>query len=103
MANLRRRYTIIDHEDSNTVEVGRGSWYVLQPAKNPADLAALYTIAENVEPELATQIRDLIAQIEAEPSRTLGTYGEECLQYVRHPSVLPFAQARLQAKEKQQQ
>lgn len=70
--------------------------YVLMPAKNPADLAALYTIADNVEPELAKDIRAHIAFIEAHPNRGLGSYGKECLPHVIHPQVAPFAQKRMQ-------
>jgi hypothetical protein len=95
MARLRRRFTIIDHEDVNSVEVGRA--YVLSPAKNPADLAALHTLAENVEPELAADIRAHIAEIEAVPHRTLGTFGHECLPHITHPKVVGFAQKRLDA------
>ena len=93
MANLRRRYRIIDHEDNNTEEVGLA--YVLSPAKNPADLAALYTLAENVEPELAKDIRDHIAMIERHPNRTLGSYGTECVPHITHPKVIEFAKTKL--------
>ncbi len=93
MARLRRRYTIIDHEDANASEVGRA--FVLSPAKNPADLAALYTLAENVEPELAADLRAFIAEIEAVPTRTLGSYGKACLPYITHAAVQSFAQRRL--------
>lgn len=93
MAKLRRRFTIIDHEDANSVEVGLA--YVLSPAKNPADLAALYTLAENVEPELRADILKHIALIEAVPTRTLGSYGKECLPYITHPKVVDFAQKKI--------
>lgn len=93
MARLRRRFRVIDHEDGNTEEVG--PVYVLSPAKNPADLAALHTLAENVEPELAKDIRDHIAMIEKHPDRTLGSYGQECLPHITHPKVIEFAQERL--------
>ncbi len=96
MAKLRRRYRIIDHEDNNTEEVGLA--YVLSPAKNPADLAALHTLAENVEPELAADIRAHIALIESHPERTLGSYGKECLPHVTHEKVRAFAQARLESE-----
>jgi hypothetical protein len=95
MAKFRRRFHIIDHEDANSVEVGK--CYVLQPAKNPADLAALYTLAENLEPELAQDIRDHIKLIEGFPNRTLGSYGSECLPHVTHPKVVDFAKTRLGA------
>ena len=93
MARFRRRYRIIDHEDGNTEEVG--TVYVLSPAKNPADLAALYTLAENVEPELAKDIRDHIALIEKHPDRGLGSYGTECLPHITHSKVIDFAQSKL--------
>ena len=93
MARFRNRYRIIDHEDGNTEEVGKA--YVLSPAKNPADLAALYTLAENVEPELAQDIRDHIALIEAVPNRRLGSYGQECLPHITHSKVIDFAQSKL--------
>lgn len=96
MANLRRRYRIIDHEDNNTEEVGLA--FVLSPAKNPADLAALHTLAENVEPELAQDIRDHIKMIEDHPNRVLGSYGRECLPHITHPKVKDFAQSRLSTK-----
>jgi hypothetical protein len=94
MAKLRRRFTIIDHEQANTQEVSKYA-YVLSPAKNPADLAALYTLMENVEPELAQDIRDAIKLIESVPHRGLGSYGKECLPHITHPAVKPFAQQRL--------
>ncbi len=90
---LTKRYTIVDHHDSNSVEVGPA--IVLSPAKNPADLAALYTLAENVEPEFAEDIRKMIAFIEAHPNRGLGSYGTECLPHITHEKVKPFAQQRL--------
>lgn len=93
MARFRNRYRIVDHEDGNTEEVGKA--YVLSPAKNPADLAALHTLADNVEPELAKDIRDHIAMIEAVPNRRLGSYGSECLKHITHPKVIAFAQERL--------
>ena len=93
MARLRNRFRIIDHEDNNTEEVGKA--YVLSPAKNPADLAALYTLAENVEPELAADIRELIALVEEHPNRRLGSYGKECLPHITHSKVTDFAQERL--------
>jgi hypothetical protein len=93
---LRRRYSIVDHEDAQSVEVG--SAIVLSPAKNPADLAALYTLAENVTPEFAADIRALIAYIEAHPHRDLGTYGTACLPHITHPAVVPFAAGRLRCK-----
>ena len=93
MARLRRRFRIIDHEDNGTEEVGLS--YVLSPAKNPADLAALYTLAENVEPELAADLREHIALIEAHPNRILGGYGKECLSSITHAKVKPFAQNKL--------
>lgn len=94
MAHLRRRFTITDHEDGNTIECSPGA-YVLSPAKNPADLAALYTLAENVEPELAADIRGMIQKIESVPSRGLGSYGTQCLPYITHPKVAQFAKDRL--------
>jgi hypothetical protein len=90
---FRRRYTIVDHHDSNAVEVG--ATYVLSPAKNPADLAALHTLAENLEPELAADIQKFIAFIEAHPNRTLGSYGKKCLPHITHPKVSQFAQDRI--------
>lgn len=93
MARFRRRYRIIDHEDGNTEEVGLA--FVLSPAKNPADLAALHTLAENVEPELAKDIRDHIVMIESHPNRQLGSFGTECLKHITHPKVVVFAQERL--------
>jgi len=92
---FRRRFTVIDHEDANAVEVG--AMYVLSPAKNPADLAAMYTLAENLEPTLAADIRAHIAFIEAHPQRDLGSYGTECLPHITHPQVKDFAQKRLAA------
>ena len=94
MARLRRRYALIDHEDANAVEVGLV--YVLSPFKNPADLAALHTLAENVEPELAADIRERIAEIEAHPDRELGSYGKECLPHITHEKVRDYAQEKLQ-------
>lgn len=94
MAKFRRRFTITDHEDANSVEVGK--CYVLQPAKNPADLAALYTLVENLEPELAQDIREHIALIEQYPDRTLGSYGTECLPHITHERVVEFAKGRLE-------
>lgn len=97
MARLRNRFRIIDHEDNNTEEVGKA--YVLSPAKNPADLAALYTLAENVEPELAADIREHIALIEKHPNRQLGSYGKECLPHITHSKVVDFAQSKLTKQE----
>jgi len=97
VARLRNRFRIIDHEDNNTEEVGKA--YVLSPAKNPADLAALYTLAENVEPELAADIREHIAMIEAVPHRQLGSYGKECLPYITHSKVIHFAANKLAKSE----
>ena len=94
MARLRRRFRIIDHEDNGTEEVGLS--YVLSPAKNPADLAAMYTLAENVEPELAADLRAHIALIESYPERVLGGYGKDCLAHVTHDKVKAFAQDRLE-------
>ncbi|MGH7745140.1 MAG: hypothetical protein ACREQ5_10120 [Candidatus Dormibacteria bacterium] len=68
---------------------------MLSPAKNPADLAAMYTLCENVEPELAADLRAFIAEIEAVPHRGLGSYGKECLPHITHPAVVDFARARL--------
>lgn len=93
MARFTRRYRVIDHHDNNTEEVG--IVYVLSPAKNPADLAAMYTLAENLEPELAKDILEHIAMIEKFPSRGLGSYGAQCLPYITHPKVKEFAQRRL--------
>jgi hypothetical protein len=93
MAHYRRRFRIIDHEKNNVEEVG--PTFVLIPAKNPADLAAMHTLIQNVDPELAAQLQVHVDMIEAHPNRTLGSYGEECLPYVSHPKVVPFAQARL--------
>jgi hypothetical protein len=93
---LRPRYSIVDHDDANSVEVGYA--FVLSPAKNPADLAALYTLAENVEPELAADLRAFIKFIEAHPQRHLGTYGTKCLPHVTHPAVVEFAKSRLKGK-----
>jgi len=88
------RYTAIDHHDANSHEVGL--IYVLSPAKNPADLAALYTISENSEPEMAAEIRQYIAYIEAHPKRKLGSYGQQNLPFITHPAVKEFAKERMQ-------
>ena len=93
MARFRRRYRIIDHEDNNAEEVG--FTYVLQPAKNPADLAAMYTLLENVEPQLAADLQAHIKKIEAVPERGLGSYGTECLPHVTHSRVVEFAKKKL--------
>ncbi len=90
---LRKRFSIVDHEDANAIEVGPA--IVLSPAKNPADLAALYTLAENVDPVFAEDIRNMIAWIEAHPARSLGSYGTQCLQHITHEKVKPFAEDRL--------
>jgi hypothetical protein len=71
---------------------------VLLPAKNPADLAALYTLIENVDPEMAVELQAHVDMIEKHPDRTLGSYGEECLEHITHEKVKPFAQARLAKK-----
>lgn len=93
MAKLRNRFKVIDHENCNAVEVGKA--YVLFPAGNPADLAAMYTLADNLEPELAADIRKHIALIESVPNRSLGSYGKECLPHITHSAVVAFAQKRL--------
>lgn len=90
---LRRRYTIIDHEDANAMEVGTS--YVLSPAKNPADLAAMHTLIANVEPKLAGELQALVDMIEAHPDRRLGSYGEKCLPHVTHEKVQDFKTYRL--------
>lgn len=97
MARLTNRYTVIDHHDCNSIEVGKA--YVLSPGKNPADLAAMHTLADNLEPELAADIRKHIALIESVPNRSLGSYGKECLKHIKHPAVVAFAQKRLKETE----
>jgi hypothetical protein len=92
LKRFRRRFTIIDHENANTVRVG--PMYVLDPAKNPADLAAMYTLVENLEPELAADLKAWIEFIEQHPGRGLGGYATSCLPYITHPKVKEFAEKR---------
>lgn len=94
MAKFRDRYLIVDHENGNTVQLG--PIYVLSPAKNPADLAALHTLIDNVEPELAAHLREFVSMIESFPERELGGYGTECLPHITHAKVKPFALKRLE-------
>jgi hypothetical protein len=93
VGKFRRRYFIQDLEKGGVVEVGKA--YVLFPAQNPADLAALHTLAENLEPEMAADIREHIKLIEGHPDRTLGSYGTECLPHITHEKVKDFAALRL--------
>lgn len=93
MAKFRRRYSLIDHENANAVEVG--PVFALFPAKNHADLAALKTLIENVEPELAAELQAFHDEIVAHPHRGIGTYGKECLPYITHPDLVEHAQERL--------
>lgn len=87
------KFTSINHHKANTAEVGLH--WVLDPAGNPADLAAMYTLSENVDPEMAAEIKQYIAWIEAHPNRQLGKNGTKWLQNITHPAVKSFAQARL--------
>ena len=91
--SLRRRFSIIDHEDANTMEVGTA--YVLSPAKNVADLAAMHTLIENVEPQMAAELKVLVEMIEAHPDRKLGSYGQQCVPHITHPAVTDFAKQYL--------
>jgi hypothetical protein len=93
---FRRRYTIVDHENKNTREVGL--MWVLNPAKNPADLAAMIELAKNVPPEMAAKLQahiDLINESPEGKARKLGSYGTECLPHITHPDVVEFARGRL--------
>jgi hypothetical protein len=91
MSRFRRRYTIIDHENGQMVEAGKHM--VLNPAANFADYAALITMSENVEPELAADLIEHLASIDQFPNRQLSKYGIECLPHIKHPSVRPAAHA----------
>ena len=88
MAKLRKRYTMIDHENAGMAEVGLH--LVLNPAKNPADYAAMVTYAENCEPEMAASIMAFLAMVDRFPNRKIGNYARECLPYVKHPSIKPY-------------
>jgi hypothetical protein len=99
VAAFRRKFRVIRHEKANIEEVG--PCFILFPAKNPADLAAMHTLIENVEPELASQLQAHVDFITSHPNRQLGSYGEECLPHIKHPKVVEFAQRRLAAKEVQ--
>ena len=91
MAQFRRRYTIIDHENGGVIETGKH--IVLNPAANFADYAALLEFANNIEPELAADIREHLAEIDRFPHRTLSKYGVECLPHIKHPVVKPAVEA----------
>jgi len=93
MAKLRNRYHVVDHEYNNATEVGKT--VVLFPASNPADLAALITLSENVEPELAADLKAHITMIQSYPNRNLGKYARECLPHITHPAVTDYAKAVL--------
>jgi hypothetical protein len=93
MAKLRNRYRIIDHEWGNATEVGKT--VVLFPASNPADLAALITLSENVEPEFAADLKAHIAMIQSFPNREVSKYARECLPHITHEAVKEYAQATL--------
>ena len=94
MAKLRRKYTMIDHENGGMREIGLH--LVLNPAKNPADYAAMVTYAENCDPEMGADIKAFLAMIDEHPQRALGTYGVECLFYAKHPAVEKFVSIRKQ-------
>jgi hypothetical protein len=94
---LRRRYTIIDHENGGMIDVA--NLIVLNPARNPADLAAFYTLIENVTPEFAQDLREQAGMIEGVQDRTLSSYGTECLPHITHPKVADFAKPDLTGEQ----
>ena len=100
MARFRRRYTAIDHENGQMREVGLH--FFLNPAKNLADYAAMVTLAENVEPEMAADLRAHLAMIDAHPDRhvNMGSFGVECLPYITHPAIAHVAKAEIERRAK---
>lgn len=97
MANFRRKYRVISHEDSNSEEVGLV--FVLKPAGNLADLAAMKTLIENVDPELAADLREHVAFIERHPDRKLTSYGKKCLPHITHEELKAHATKRMSNNE----
>lgn len=96
MSRLRRRYTIIDHENGGVTEVGK--LVVLNPAANFADYAAMLELSNNVEPELAADVKEHLAEIDRFPERHLSKYGIECLPHIKHPAVRIAAQTYAKRK-----
>lgn len=91
--NFVKRFSPIDHHKANIVEAGLV--WVLNPAKNPADIAAMRTLAENVPPEMAAEITAWLDYIEAHPDRELGDFGTKCLPHITHPAVVEYAKKKL--------
>lgn len=94
MSKFRRRYTFIDHENAMMHEVGLH--YVLNPANNPADYAAMVTLADNSEPEIAQDLRNHLAMIDKFPDRGIGSQGIANLPFIKHPAIVEFAKRRLE-------
>jgi hypothetical protein len=94
--SFRRRFSFIDHEKNNMIDVA--TLWVLNPAKNPADLAAIIELTKNVPPEMAKQLLNHLKLFTDTPegrARTLGGFGEKCLPHITNEDVVQFARERL--------
>jgi hypothetical protein len=98
---FRRRFCFTDYEKNNMIDVAK--LWVLNPAKNPADLAAMIELSKNVPPEMAKQLVDHMKLFTDTPegkARSLGGFGTKCLEHITHPDVVQFARERLAQRGK---
>lgn len=92
LRRFRPRYTIIDHENSQTHLVG-GPYFVLFPASNFADYAAMKTVLDNVDPDMGLSLQQHLAHVDRFPDRTLSKYGIRCIPHIKDPILRPQARA----------
>lgn len=92
LQRFRPRYTIIDHENNQTQLIG-GPYFVLFPASNFADYAAMRTVLNNVDPDMGLSLQQHLNHVDQFPDRTLSKFGVRCLPHIKDPALRPQARA----------
>ena len=92
MTRFRPRYTIVDHENSQTHLIG-GPYFVLFPASNFADYAAMKTVIGNVDPDMGISLQQHLELIDKFPDRTLSKFGIKSIPFIQDPVLRPQARA----------
>lgn len=95
LQRFRPRYTIIDHENNQTQLIG-GPYFVLFPASNFADYAAMKTVLNNVDPDMGLSLQQHLNHVDQFPDRTLSKFGIKCIPHIKDPALKQ--QARSWAK-----
>ena len=92
LTRFRPRYSIIDHENAQTHLVG-GPYFVLFPASNFADYAAMKAVVANVDPDMGLSLRQHLNVVDRFPDRTLSKFGIKSIPFVTDPELKPQARA----------